>query len=104
RAQTVSLAGPEEDIVGALAALASEVNAPEVIEQVLGEPPATPKGGLDAQGVSAVIARLQPKDCIVMDEVLAVGVPYFDASKYSPRFTHLMLTCRALVQRPSAGH
>ena len=101
--QTVILAGPEEDILGALAALASEVNAPEVIEQVLGEPPATPKGGLDAQGVSAVIARLQPKDCIVMDEVLAVGVPYFDASKYSPRFTHLMLTGGAIGQGPSAA-
>ena len=101
--QTVILAGPEEDILGALAALASEVNAPEVIEQVLGEPPATPKGGLDAQGVSAVIARLQPKDCIVMDEVLAVGVPYFDASKYSPRFTHLMLTGGAIGQGPGAA-
>jgi acetolactate synthase-1/2/3 large subunit len=50
---------------------------------VLGEPPAMPKGGLDARSISAVIARLQPAECIVMDEVLAVGVPYFDASKRS---------------------
>ena len=101
--QTVILAGPQEDSLGALAALASEVNAPDITDQVLGEPPAMPRGGLDAQAVSAVIARLQPKDCIVMDEVLGVGVPYFDASKYSPRFTHLMLTGGAIGQGPSAA-
>jgi len=81
----------------------SEVNAPEFIDQVPGTPPAMPQGGLDAQAVSAVIARLQPVDCIVMDEVLAVGVPYFDASKHSPRFTHLILTGGAIGQGPSAA-
>jgi acetolactate synthase-1/2/3 large subunit len=101
--QTVILAGPQEDSLGALAALASEVNAPDVIDQALGEPPAMPKGGLDAQAVSAVIARFQPAECIVMDEVLAVGVPYFEASKHSPRFTHLMLTGGAIGQGPSAA-
>lgn len=101
--QTVILAGPREDTLGALAALASEVNAPDVIDQVSGEPRAMPKGALDAQAVSAVIARLQPAGCIVMDEVLAVGVPYFDASKHSPRFTHLMLTGGAIGQGPSAA-
>jgi len=101
--QTVILAGPREDALGALAALASEVNAPEFIDQVPGTPPAMPQGGLDAQAVSAVIARLQPVDCIVMDEVLAVGVPYFDASKHSPRFTHLMLTGGVIGRGPSAA-
>jgi acetolactate synthase-1/2/3 large subunit len=101
--QTVILAGPQENALGALAALASEVNAPDVIDQVPGTLPAMPKGGLDAQVISAVIARLQPVDCIVMDEVLAVGVPYFDASKHSPRFTHLMLTGGAIGQGPSAA-
>ena len=75
--QTVILTGPQEDTVGALAALAREVNAPDVIDQVLGALPVMPKGALGAQSVSAVIARLQPLDCIVMDEVLAVGVPVF---------------------------
>jgi acetolactate synthase-1/2/3 large subunit len=101
--QTVILAGPQEDSLGALAALASEVHEPDVIDRVLGEPPAMPKGGLTPQAVSAVIARLQPGSCIVMDEVLAVGVPYFDASKHSPRFTHLMLTGGAIGQGPSAA-
>jgi acetolactate synthase-1/2/3 large subunit len=38
-----------------------------------------------------------------MDEVLAVGVPYFDASAQSPRFTHLMLTGGAIGQGPGAA-
>ena len=101
--QTVILTGPQEDTVGALAALAREVNAPDVIDQVLGALPVMPKGALGAQSVSAVIASLQPLDCIVMDEVLAVGVPYFDASKHSLRFTHLMLTGGAIGQGPSAA-
>ena len=46
------------------AALASEVNAPDVIDQVPGAPPAMPKGGLDAQTVSAVIGtRCWPLVC-----------------------------------------
>jgi acetolactate synthase I/II/III large subunit len=101
--QTVILAGPREDTLGALAALASEVNAPDAIDPLPGMPPAMPKGDLDAQSVSAVIAGLQPAECIVMDEVLSVGVPYFDASKHSPRFSHLMLTGGAIGQGPSAA-
>ena len=101
--QTVILTEPRENTLGALAALASEVKAPDAIDQVSGTLPAMPEGSLDAKAVSAVIARLQPADCIVMDEVLAVGVPYFDASKYSPRFTHLMLTGGAIGQGPSAA-
>src|SRR6186997_900814 len=56
--QTVILAGPREDALGALAALASEVNAPDAIDPLPGMPPAMPKGDLDAQSVSAVIAGL----------------------------------------------
>src|SRR5262249_49943864 len=101
--QTVLLAGPQEDTLGALGALASEVSAPDIVHEVSGALPAMPEGALDAQAVSAVIARFQPTDCIVMDEVLAVGVPYFDASKHSPRFPHLMLTGGAIGQGPSAA-
>jgi len=101
--QTVLLAGPQEDTLGALGALASQVSAPDIVHEVSGALPAMPEGALDAQAVSALIARFQPTDCIVMDEVLAVGVPYFDASKHSPRFTHLMLTGGAIGQGPSAA-
>ena len=44
----------------------------------------------------AAIARLQQANCIVMEEALTVGVPYFDASMHAPRFSHLMLTGGAI--------
>ena len=68
-----------------------------------GAPPALPTGALNAQSVSAVIARLQPANCIVMDEALTVGEPYFEASKHAPRFTHLMLTGGAIGEGPGAA-
>jgi acetolactate synthase-1/2/3 large subunit len=101
--QTVLLAEPQEDTLGALGALAAEVSAPDIVHEVSGALPAMPEGALNAQATSAVIARFQPTDCIVMDEVLAVGVPYFDSSKHSARFTHLMLTGGAIGQGPSAA-
>jgi len=101
--QTIMLAGPREDALGALAALADELNAPDVVGRERGAPPGMPTGSLDAQSVSAVIARLQPSNCIVMDEALTVGEPYFEASNDAPRFTHLMLTGGAIGQGPGAA-
>ncbi len=101
--QTVMLSGPQDDTLGALAALAAEVNAPEVVEPNAGELPIMPKGALDARSVSTVIARLQPANCIVMDEALTVGMPYFDASRHALRFSHLMLTDGAIGEGPGAA-
>ena len=101
--QTVLLAGPREDALGALAALAAELAAPDVVDLRRGAPPSMPTGSLDAQSVSAVIARLQPLNCIVMDEALTVGEPYFETSKHAPRFTHLMLTGGAIGEGPGAA-
>lgn len=101
--QTVLLSGSDEDTIGALAALACELRAPEDVEHVTGELPASPTGPLAAQSVCSVIARLQPADVIVMDEALTVGVPYFEASRHSPRFTHLMLTGGAIGEGPGAA-
>ena len=101
--QTVLLAGSSEDALGALAALADELNAPDVIDPVRGAPPDRFTDSLDAHSVSAVIARLQPSNCIVMDEALTVGEPYFEASKHAPRFTHLMLTGGAIGEGPAAA-
>jgi acetolactate synthase I/II/III large subunit len=101
--QTVMLSGPREDALGALAALAAELNAPDSVEPARGTLPDMPAGSLDAHTVSAVIARLQPSNCIVMDEALTVGEPYFEASNHAPRFTHLMLTGGAIGEGPSAA-
>ncbi len=101
--QTVMLADAREDALGALEALAAEINAPEAAAYPQGAPPPMPKGPLDASSVSAVIARLQPANCIVMDEALTVGIPYYEASQSAPRFTHLMLTGGAIGQGPGAA-
>jgi acetolactate synthase I/II/III large subunit len=97
------LAGPLEDALGALTALAAELRATDLMALVPGAPPAMPTGALNAQSVCAVIARLQPADCIVMDEALTAGEPYFDASKHALRFTHLMLTGGAIGEGPGAA-
>ena len=101
--QTVILAGPREDAVSALAALASELGAPEWSAPTSGSPTALPTGILNAQSVCEIIAHLQPENCIVMDEALTVGEPYFEASKNAPRFTHLRLTGGAIGQGPAAA-
>lgn len=101
--QTLLLTSPREDTLGALRALAAEVRAPDGIGPVSGALPVMPAGPLDAQSVAAVIARLQPQDCIVMDEALTVGAAYFDASRHAPRFSHLMLTGGAIGEGPGAA-
>lgn len=102
-AQTILLTTPREDSIGALRALAGEVRAPDEVEPVYGELPDMPEGHLDAQSVAAVIARLQPVNCILMDEALTVGVHYFEASRHAPRFSHLMLTGGAIGEGPGAA-
>ncbi len=102
-AQTLVLTAPHEDSLGALAALAAEVGAPDGVAPVSGERPAMPAGPLDAASVAAVIAGLQPENCIVMDEALTVGTAYYDASRHAPRFSHLMLTGGAIGEGPGAA-
>ncbi|MGE0667819.1 MAG: acetolactate synthase large subunit [Sphingomonadales bacterium] len=101
--QTVLLTSPREDSLGALKALAGEVRAPETVEPLHGALPEMPSGALDAQSVAAVIARLQPENCIMMDEALTVGVHYYEASRHAPRFSHLMLTGGAIGEGPGAA-
>ena len=101
--QTVPFARAEDDVMGALSALAAEVGAGDTFENAQGAPPDPPKGPLNATTVSHVIAALQPENAIVMDEALTVGVPYFAASAAAPRFTHLMLTGGAIGQGPGAA-
>jgi acetolactate synthase-1/2/3 large subunit len=57
--QTVILAGPQEDTLGALAALASAVNAPDVIDEVPCTPPVMPKGDLNRSVRSSQVCSRQ---------------------------------------------
>lgn len=99
----VELAAPGDDTVGALAALANELDVPETALVEAGRLPPMPQGRLDAAALSAVIANMQPDGAIVMDESLTAGTPYHDFSDHAPRFTHLMLTGGAIGMGPGAA-
>ncbi|MFN3232545.1 MAG: acetolactate synthase large subunit [Alphaproteobacteria bacterium] len=102
-AQTISLAAPGEDIVGALAALADELSAPDAPAPRAATLPDMPKGALDGPAISAVIANLQPQGAIVMDEGLTSAAAYHAFSDASPRFTHMQLTGGAIGEGPGAS-
>ncbi len=101
--QSVVLAGSDEDALGALAALASELNAPPDPVLTKGVLPPRPRGELTSEVLCRVLAGLQPADAIVMDETPSIGAPYFEASWHAPRFTHLMLTGGAIGEGPGAA-
>jgi len=102
-AQCVLLTGPGDDTLGALAALADELNAPADPVSSEMKRPDIPTGPIDDVAISSVIAALQPEGAIVMDEALTSGGPYFAASIGAPRFTHLMLTGGAIGEGPGAS-
>lgn len=101
--QMLSLSDASEDTIGALAALADEVNAPDTIAPARGDLPLIKKGPLNGENLSAVIANLQPEGAIMMDESLTSGTLYHDMTQFAPRFTHMHLTGGAIGQGPGVA-
>jgi len=101
--QDIVLAKPDEDVLGALEALADsfesllEASSPSHIL------PDMPQGLLTAEALCAVLANLQPENAIVMDEGLTVSAPYHEASYGAHRFTQLQLTGGAIGMGPGAA-
>src|SRR5262245_15244886 len=64
------LAGVEEDIEGALDALASELNALKTLPAPISERqrPALPSGAVTPEGIAAVLVALLPENAVVADE------------------------------------
>ncbi len=94
--QITVLAGPEEDSVGALEALADVLGgtAPEVapLDRV-----ALPDGGaLDLQTLPAVIGALLPDDAIVVDEAITASVFIQEATRGAGEHDYLYLTGGAI--------
>lgn len=59
--------------------------------------PLPPKNGrLNPTYLCQIVAHLQPKDAIIVDESLTSGNAYWDASRGCPPFTHLCLTGGAI--------
>lgn len=113
--RAVPLAGPADDVVGALADLADAVGAgsgragsgsPARVEP--GQPalprPELPSGRLDVRSLCQAIAGLQPEGAIVVEEALSSAGPYFTAAAGAPRHSFLSLTGGAIGQGlPSAA-
>lgn len=99
--EEVILATPEEDIVGALAALADALGAAPDAGSVT--PAATrdrPTGDLDPESVAAAMAALQPDGAIIMEEGATTGLHYFDIATSAPPYAYLTLTGGAIGQGP----
>ena len=95
--ETHRLAGPTEDVAGALEALAERLGAPaspEVSSEVIRPDP--PEGPLSADSVCRALALLQPEDAIIVDEAISSGWSYQDHARAAPRFTQLSITGGAI--------
>ncbi|MFZ0888136.1 MAG: acetolactate synthase large subunit, partial [Candidatus Binataceae bacterium] len=95
-----TLATPEQDVAGALEALAEAIDAPRLprAQAGSGSRPQVPTGPLDAITVGNAIAALMPEGAIVMDEAATTGLPFFIASAGAPPHTYLALTGGAIGQ------
>jgi acetolactate synthase I/II/III large subunit len=58
--------------------------------------PALPSGALNAQKMCAIIAALQPENCIVVEEGVSSGAYYYTHSPYLKPYSHLTLTGGAI--------
>ncbi len=94
--QITVLAGPEEDSVGALEALADVLGgtAPEVVPLERVALPAS--GALDLQTLPAVIGALLPDDAIVVDEAITASVFIQEATRGAGEHDYLYLTGGAI--------
>jgi acetolactate synthase-1/2/3 large subunit len=92
------LAGPGEDAVGALEAVADALGAPAPVERQAAARPAVPSGTLDAQSAAAVIGALLPEGAIVSDEANTSGIFIPGATAGAPPHTWLCLTGGAIGQ------
>src|SRR5271163_2169055 len=72
------LARPEEDLIGALAALADELGAHSSPAPVTNDPPPAPAtGAIDSEAIGRSLAALLPENAIVVDEAVTTGRGFF---------------------------
>lgn len=71
----IKLAGIEEDLEAALAALADELGARSLAPKGVAElsRPALPSGKLNAEGIAAVLGATLPEQAVVVDESVSTG-------------------------------
>lgn len=88
----IPLAGPREDIDGALAALVTAVAGQSDPQCYSLELPPMPEGDLTADAVSALVARHLPEHAVVVDEGATSTLSAYELLKSVPAHDYLSLT------------
>ena len=87
------LARPEQDVAGALAALADAVAAGILPPAPNSGPrPAAPGGAVTSEGIARTIAALMPDHAIIVDEGVTTGRGFFAETHAAPPHDWLQLT------------
>jgi acetolactate synthase-1/2/3 large subunit len=99
--ELLTLAQPQEDSVGALAALADALGAAKpgaVVRRVVPDMPI--HAALNADSMGAIMARLMPDDAILSDDSLTAGMGLQRHLKHGPCHDWLVLTGGAIGDAP----
>ena len=99
--EVIMLAEPDDDIVGALEALADHLGAAAYQAPELQAPLPPASGALNAETLCQTIAALQPEGTILVNEAITSGWSYQNQSMGAPRFTELQGTGGAIGLGPS---
>jgi acetolactate synthase-1/2/3 large subunit len=99
--EVIMLADPDDDIVGALEALADHLGAAAYRAPELQAPLPPASGALNAETLCQTIAALQPEGTILVNEAITSGWSYQNQSMGAPRFTELQGTGGAIGLGPS---
>src|SRR5262245_2469027 len=81
-----TLAGLDEDIEGALAALAAELGATAMAPARVAEPrrPALPAGAVAPAAIASLLGAMLPENAIVVDESVSTGREFFPETAGAP--------------------
>src|SRR5215203_860846 len=91
------LAGPAEDVVGALEALAEELGAQGTAAALQShEPPSLPEGALTPESAAAAVGALLPEDSVVVDESITASAAFFSKTRGAPPHDWLDVTGGAI--------
>lgn len=96
-----ALAAPEEDVVGALEALAGELGVSGAAPAVQGyAPPEVPDGPVTVEGAAAVVGARLPEGAIVVDEALTASAAFYAATRSAHPHDWLDVTGGAIGMGP----
>ncbi len=94
--ETVILAKPDEDVVGAMQELGNILHVAPDMLQTSPARPQRPSGKLSPRSLGEAIAAVQPEGLILVDEAATSGQPYFHLSAGAPPFTYMGITGGAI--------